>query len=402
MTATAGRQERHLRGWRPAAVWAPAVGIPPAILLGSLSLLELEDSWALPLYGMIVATWGVVGAFLATWRSSNAVGWLLWLVGVAMGLALLGQVWANLSGVRFDGSLPGTTLGAMLGILFEPALYLIVVVPIIFPDGRPTSRRWALVGAAVVMGSLLYLMGSLLKPGDLGSIPIDNPLGVPALADQASAMIELAGAIVFVALPAGVVAAIVRYRRGTTIERQQLKWVGWAFGVGLTMFIAATLLPQPYGQAAWILASLSISLVPLAIGIAILRYRLYEIDRLVSRTVSWALVTGCLVAVFALAVLALQTALSGVTQGQTLAVAASTLIAAVLFQPLRSQVQRAVDRRFDRAGYDAQRAMDAFAAALRDEVDLARIERETVAYARTTVRPADAAIWLRGRIGVAR
>ena len=112
--------------------------------------------------------------------------------------------------------------------------------------------------------------------------------------------------------------------------------------------------------------------------------------------------TGCLVAVFALAVLALQSALSGVTEGQTLAVAASTLIAAALFQPLRSQAQLAVDRRFDRARYDAQRAMDAFAAALRDEVDLARIERETVALARATVRPVHAAIWLRGRIGVAR
>jgi hypothetical protein len=378
------------------------VGIPPAILVGSMSLLELEDSWALPLYGMIVATWGVVGAFLATRRPSNAVGWLLWLVGVAMGLALLGQVWASVSFVRFDGSLPGTTMAALLGILFEPALYLIVLVPIIFPDGRPASRRWALVGAAVVLGSLLSLLGRLLKPGDLGSNPIDNPLGVPALADLASAMIELAGAMVFIGLPAGVIAAIVRYRRGTTIERQQLKWVGWAFGVGLTMIIAATLLPQPYGQAAWILASLSISLVPIAIGIAILRYRLYEIDRLVSRTVSWGLVTGCSVAVFALAVLALQSALSGVTQGKTVAVAASTLIAAALFEPLRSQVQRAVDRRFDRARYDAQRGMDAFAAALRDEVDLARIERETVAYARATVRPVHAAIWLRGGIGVAR
>ena len=286
MTATAGRQERHLRGWGSAAVWALPVGIPPAILVGSMSLLELEGYVGASLYGMIVATWGVVGAFLATRRPSNAVGWLLWLVGVAMGLALLGQAWASLSGVQFDASLPGTTLGALLGILFEPALYLIVLVPIIFPDGRPASRRWALVGAAVVMGSLLSLLGSLLKPGDLGSIPIDNPLGVPGLADLASATIELAGAIVFVGLPAGVIAAIVRYRRGTTIERQQLKLVGWALGVGLAMFIAANLLPQPYGQTAWILASLSISLVPIAIGIAILRYRLYEIDRLVSRTVS--------------------------------------------------------------------------------------------------------------------
>jgi hypothetical protein len=144
-----------------------------------------------------------------------------------------------------------------------------------------------------------------------------------------------------------------------------------------------------------VIALLATSCVPTSAGIAILRYRLWDIDRVVSRGIAWALVTTALVALFATVVIALQGVLGDVTQGDTLAVAASTLLAAALFQPLRQRVQRLVDRRFDRTAYDAQRTIDSFAERLRDEVDLDDLERDIRAAAATTLHPASTAIWLR-------
>jgi len=141
----------------------------------------------------------------------------------------------------------------------------------------------------------------------------------------------------------------------------------------------------------------AIALIPGAIGMAILRYRLYEIDRLVSRTLAWALVTAILGAVYVVLVVGLQAVLSGVTQSQTRAVATSTLVAFALFQPLRRRVQRAVDRRFDRARYDGQRVAAAFAERLRDQIELAGVKRDLGATVRTALSPTSTGIWLRGR-----
>ena len=148
----------------------------------------------------------------------------------------------------------------------------------------------------------------------------------------------------------------------------------------------------------WLGGIISLSLIPVAIGIAILRYRLYEIDRIISRTIGWAVVTGLLVAVFAVVVVVLQAVLAPFTNENTLAVAASTLVAfAALFQPLRRRVQRAVDRRFDRARYDGQRTVDAFAEHLRSDVDLASLRGSLAATADQAVRPASASVWLSPR-----
>ncbi len=163
----------------------------------------------------------------------------------------------------------------------------------------------------------------------------------------------------------------------------------------LSLFLAATLLPQPYGQGAWIAASLSLGLVPVAIIIAILRYRLYEIDRIVSRTLSYALMTALLAAVFVGTNLGLQAIVSNATGGSTLAVAASTLVVAALFQPVRRRIQAQVDRRFNRARTDADRVVAAFAALTRDEVDLGELRRSIHATASEAVHPAGAALWLR-------
>ena len=183
------------------------------------------------------------------------------------------------------------------------------------------------------------------------------------------------------------------------MERKQLKWFGSVLVLALSAFFGATILPQPYGQWAWIVASLCMGLIPIAIGIAILRYRLYEIDRIVSRTLSYAVVTALLAGVFVATNLALQAVLVNATGGSTFTTAASTLVVAALFQPVRRRIQRPIDRRFNRAGADAQRVVEAMSVTVRDEVDLERLRGSVVATASEAVHPAGAALWLRRSAG---
>ena len=384
---------------RPLAVlvWTVAIGIPVAYaLLVLLVPPPDQDAWAFPLYGGIVATWGLVGAFLATKQPGNRVGWVLLVGGLLMGLALLGQTWSLYSLWVWEGTLPGTVAGALVGVLFFPALYVAMLIPFLFPDGRFLSRRWAAVGGLVIAVAAATLAATLVRPGPLeGMGAIDNPLVVPQLAGPAQAVLDAGGVVTLLFIPAGILATILRYRRGGPLERKQVQWFGSVIVLSFSMFFAATVLPQPYGQWAWIVASLSLGLIPVAIGIAILRYRLYEIDRIVSRTIGWALVTGLLVAVLAGTIVALQALLAPFTNNNTLAVAGSTLVAAALFQPLRARVQRAVDRRFNRARVDAQRAIDAFGTHLRDDVDIDALNGRLLAAAAATVQPNAAGLWIR-------
>jgi amino acid transporter len=202
----------------------------------------------------------------------------------------------------------------------------------------------------------------------------------------------LAGAVLAVA------AVTTRFRRSARLERQQVKWLLWAVVlIGLTL--PASMVDGNGDSGFTILDAVAVgclSLLPISVGIAVLRYRLYEIDRIVSRTLAWALVTGILVAVFAGLVVSLQAVLAPVTNENTLAVAASTLVAFALFQPLRRRVQRAVDRRFDRARYDGELTVTAFGSRLRDQGELSAIRVDVLATVDVVVRPSSKGLWLRG------
>ncbi len=240
----------------------------------------------------------------------------------------------------------------------------------------------------------------MLQPGPLGPTGVPNPTGWSGDPAPLDALRGFNAISPILALPVVLASAIVRYRRGSAIERQQLKWFGATAALAAISLCVAMLAPEPYGVIGFFGAMVAVALLPVAIGAAILRYRLYEIDRLVSRSISWAVVSLSLAAVVAGVVIALQAALAGVTQGGTLAVAASTLLAFALFQPLRRRVQHLVDRRFDRARYDGQRLANAFAERLRDEVDLAEICDQMLATVATAVRPEHGSVWLRGGAGV--
>jgi hypothetical protein len=272
-----------------------------------------------------------------------------------------------------------------------------MLLPLLFPDGKVMSRRWGAVAVLLLVSATMTFVGALVRPGELEGMPgFENPLGMPALGGLPQGMVDLAGIGALACIPAGIVAAILRYRRGTAVERKQLKWFGSVLVFAFSMFFGAATLPQPYGQWAWVVASLTIGLIPLAIGIAVLRYRLYAIDRIVSRTLSYALVTGILAAAFLGTNLALQAVVSGATGGSTLTIAASTLVVAALFQPLRRRIQAPIDRRFNRARSDAELVVAAFSARTRDEVDLAQLHDTVVATVREAVHPAGAGLWLRG------
>ncbi len=197
----------------------------------------------------------------------------------------------------------------------------------------------------------------------------------------------------------GVGSIIVRYRRSTGVLRLQLRWlvVAMTFVIGAVLAGLASLAiaGDAIGGLAWVPAIIAYPTVPIAIGVAVMRYRLLEIDRIVSRSVGYALVTGVLAIVFAGTILVLQAVLVSVTQAQTIAVAASTLAVFALFQPLRRRVQRAVDLRFDRARYDAERTSVAFAERLRNEVDMATVTADLRATVSRTMAPTRLGVWVR-------
>jgi hypothetical protein len=191
---------------------------------------------------------------------------------------------------------------------------------------------------------------------------------------------------------------VVRFRRSEGIERAQLKWVALAgvlAGISLIGYTAFAPIAPWLNPITYAIGGAAACLVPIAIGIAVLRYRLYEIDRLISRTIGWAIVTGLLGAAFVVLVLGLTSVLGRVTGGDTLAVASSTLVVAALFSPVRSRVQGAVDRRFDRSHYDGEQLVAAFGERLRDEVDLATITTEVLTTVDAAVRPSPVGLWLR-------
>jgi hypothetical protein len=261
----------------------------------------------------------------------------------------------------------------------------LIGVPLVFPDGRLPSPRFRWVVWVTGAGMVSLLIGA---PASM----------IPGLAGLGFVVSALAfGANVF-GIGGAVTAVLVRFRHGDPVQRQQVKWLLAVAGVAAIAFPLALAFGSSESLVAlafWLIAFLAYLALPVAIGIAVLRYRLYEIDRIVSRTIGYAVVTVTLAVTFGGVILLFQSVLAPLTDGNTVAVAASTLVVAALFQPLRRRVQAAVDRRFNRARYHAEGTVTAFTAQLRDEVDLERLGADVLAIVAQTVAPATAGLWLR-------
>jgi hypothetical protein len=372
-----------------------------ALLLGSSSFTPVEIIISACLFNVTVVVQSVVGAVIEWRRSGHSIGRLLLLSGPLY--AFLALAW--LTGSSLQGRVdPDVSIGLNWAgtILSWPGVAVIVGwIPLLFPTGSLPSARWRVPAGLLVIVSGIGLAALAVRPGPLGDgTGHDNPIGIEGWPSFLGAFVdaiplELVGLIVL-----AIAALVIRYRRGDRVERLQIRWFTGAvalcaFGFAGTA-VQAALRTESGPLSMTIVGYAGILAMPIAIGVAVTRYHLYEIDRIISRTISYGLVTVTLVAVYAGLILLLQAPLGPVTGGGTIAVAASTLVAAGLFQPVRRRIQGAVDRRFNRARYDAERTAAAFATELRDEANPAEAQSALLAAVTSAIAPQGAAVWIRG------
>jgi hypothetical protein len=358
----------------------------------------------------------VVGAVIVSRHPRHVIGWLLLAIAVLIALGNAGGLL-----LRYQLETPGEPSAVVTLYLwvsswvFGPTLILsLVLVPLLFPDGRPPSRRWRPVVWAAAVVAILDVMQQgftdrlvardWASDGDGREIiyEVANPVAIPGLPVEGpveAVMGDLLGLIFVTMVVAAWAAPVVRFWRGTGIERQQVKWLALVIGaVAVTIplsLVADAVLDVP----TYMLSQMTFvwgAAIAVAIGLAILRHGLYDIDRIISRTVSYGLVVAVLGAVYVAGVVGLGTAVSAVTgqEGSDVVVAGSVLAVVALFRPVRARVQRAVDRRFNRSGYQARQAVDAFGQQLRDEVDQSRIRSAVTHTVATVVEPRHVSLWI--------
>jgi hypothetical protein len=395
--------------WRPGvlawALWAPGMlglaAVPRMDRLlrqaGRADLVQLTPDTAPPVLALVSGA--TVGAVLASRRPRHPVGWLLLalaLSGVATAAAAQYLTWGLL--VR-PGSLPGARLVARsyLAVGFT-ALALIGFMLLLTPTGRLPSPRWRWWARSMVALPVLLLVVVTLAPGRLDPRyqALGGPFDLRGLGGVLLVANQLALAVTTVGMVAAAGSLVWRFRRARGLERLQLRWVaGAAVLVVLSGVVVLAALAIGVGGATALLGSgigVGAAVLPLAIGAAILRYRLYELDRIVSRTLTYGLLTLLLGGGYAAVVLGLGRLLP---QGSSLAVAAATLAVAAVVQPARRRVQAAVDRRFNRRRYDAARTIQAFSARLRQQTDLDTLTVELLVVIEQTMQPTQAWLWLR-------
>ena len=336
-----------------------------------------------------VAAFAIVGWLLTARLPGNIVGPLLLMTSLGFSFLPWGDIsaWMDLHGIAGAATIAGlSNAGFVLDVGG-----LVLLLPLFFPDGRlPSSRRMWRVIVACDITYMVFATLNVIVPGpvDLADgVRVDNPLAVPSLKPLTNAVLAGTAPLFLIGVVGSVSAVIIRWRQANAERRAQLKWV----------FPALLVIPIPFalhdvaeGLSNLLLAFL-LPLVPICLAIAVLRYRLYDIDRILSRTVSYLLITAAIIGLYVGLVALTEDVLDF---SSSLAVAATTLIAAAAFQPLRHRVQRSVDRRFDRAAYDARRTVDVFSARLRNEVDPDAIRADLISVVAGAVNPSSAWLWV--------
>jgi uncharacterized membrane protein YidH (DUF202 family) len=383
--------------WRAWSVWAVTMAITAtAISYDALHPLPGQGGNGL---GMVagpafIVAFATVGALLAWKRPRNPIGWLLSGSGLAYALGGFSQLLIHFPRTR--------TLGNWLGWTWLFGLGLCVFVVLLFPAGSLPSRRWQPVAWAAGAGLSGWVLSNAFAPMIISAdTPTPNPVGVTGAPGKIlTGLAGASAALLAAAALAALLSLVFRYRRAQAAERAQLRWLVYAGALIVVAFLAETLAAKMVGPGAAAtnlqnaMGSGAAALIPVAIGIAVLRYRLYDIDRIISRTVAYAIVTGLLVGVYAGLVLL---ATRVVRVHTPVAVAAATLAAAALFTPVRRRVQRRVDRRFNRARYDADQIAAAFAARLKDTVDLGSVREDLTGIVSRALEPAHVSVWISGQ-----
>ena len=337
-------------------------------------------------------TFSIVGGLVAARRPDHRIGWLMLIAGAVNALAEASSQYAIWGLVRHPGSLPGAAFASwVFSYSWTPAITVLLLVLAYFPNGRLASSRWRWlpIGSLAITAVIVCTTAVDLWPRRGPQLLVNDSDLLQST--WSGHVIAVLWPFVPVCAIGAMVSISLRWRRARGIERQQLKWLVLAGGVSAPMIIVGELLPttSTFYTAAQLLNSPA--WVGIAIALAVLRYRLYDIDHIVSRTVTYAIVTGVVIGVYVLVVGSVNAVLGAQS---SVAVAASTLVAAAAFQPARRRVQRAVDHRFNRSAYDARRTVEDFSARLREQVDVGHVHADLVATVEQAVQPATVSVWM--------
>ena len=352
----------------------------------------------------------IVGALIASGRPENPIGWILLADGLLWMLVSVTDFY-GVYGLALPGSVPfPLVMGGLNNWLWVPAVGLFgTYLLLLFPDGRLPSGRWRplswLSGAVIVLASI----GVMLAPGPLQELGgVRNPFGIEGVS-----WLWKAGTAILLMLPLCMLASasslMMRYRRSGGEVREQIKWIAFAASVVVIVYLLAVVASFVVPSVTWFVAAsplwlnildyaalVSLTVVPIAVGFAVSKYRLYDIDIIINRTLVYGSLTATLIAVYFGGIVVLQRVFVLLTgQQSTLAVVASTLMIAALFNPLRRRIQSFIDRRFYRRKYDAAKTLEVFSAKLRDETDLKVLSDDLVSVVRETIQPAHVSLWLR-------
>jgi hypothetical protein len=356
------------------------------------------DTYLMVVFVLMMTGLASMGLLITSQRPRNPIGWLLLVAAVMFGISIMGGGYAELSVSRYGRDLPLTTFFAWItGWTFAPAIgSLVILMPLLFPTGRLPSPRWWPILILAVFGPLAAAAYTAFQPGPM-DVPgnIVNPVGIPGAGPLLDIVNLLSIATAAPALLLVIFSLVLRSRRGDAVEREQIKW--FTYPASVAAVASAIGLPSIglISDIAWTIAFSAMSLVPVAIAIAILRHRLFDIDVIINRTLVYGALSVLLAAVYIGSVLLLQELLRPLAPDSGLAVAASTLAVVALFQPLRRRIQAVVDRRFYRSRYDASKVVAGFMTRLRDEGELDHLTDELGASIRTALRPASVSVWLR-------
>ena len=358
------------------------------VLAPGTASLSLEALW------LTAFIYGIVGMVVTGHRPRNPVGWVFLGAGALQGFAWLASS-LSARGTSSAESPPTTAnlLDIAANVTFAPIMLLFTLFTVLlYPEGL-LSPRWRPVLWAAVMATAVVVMGAALAGTvNLADADVTNPYGSEVWSGR---LYGVATTVITACVVLAVLSAILRIRQSVGVERAQMRWFAFAVALVLVVFILFLVVPGfEQSRIGGVAIFAALACVPLSCGVAIMRYRLYEIDRIISRTLSYGLVTGLLLAVYAVVVTSVTQLLPGTSN--TLAVAAATLAAAAAFRPVFRKVQAAVDRRFNRSRYDAQRTVETFAVRLRDEVSTEQVSDDLVAALQQTLQPARYSLWLRG------
>ncbi|HET6662037.1 MAG TPA: hypothetical protein VFH16_19175 [Rubrobacter sp.] len=389
--------------WTLCAVSVVLMALALALLLlsGSAALpSELGSLWGTAVQITVDFALPILGGLIASRRPDNLIGWIVCAAAVANAMDYFADGYATYALLAEPNSLPGGLVTAWVSNWVPMlALGLLPFFLLLFPTGRLPSRRWRPVAVFAVLVYVVLPVGYAVLPGPLITFPsVENPLGhegaageiVPGVGQVSAWMLFVLSSLV------SLVSLVLRFRRSRREERQQIKWVAYAAALIAAYLLVDSIFGEALDPISPILSAIFFGSLWVAIGVAILKYRLYNIDLLINRTLVYGALTAILAAVYFGGIVVLQRLFVVLAGGKsTLAVVASTLVIAALFNPLRRRIQSFIDRRFYRRKYDVTKTLETFSAKLREETDLDALSDDLVGVVRETMQPAHVSLWLR-------